>query len=487
MCCGEAAPRAVAFAPHSLAHDSTLASEDACAPVCGARSQTHLRSLLMSKRIATFFVLALLLSINYMQAPAQAGTRPQRFVIWDERGKFGYMDQTGRVVIEPQFDEAYPFTEGLAAVSIGNKAGFIDTSGTVVVPLQYYTAYPFSDGVAAVSIIEGTGDKRRYPCGYIDHDNQFVIKLQKKFSCAEFHEGFAVVEEYDSSLGESYATYMNKQGLTGVAGHLSVGKPFSEGLALVEDFSKWSFVNRDGQTVIDLRPKKPAHPLDDEYEPASSFSEGLAMVGITVGGTAGYSRYAFMNRKGQMVFKLPDNFTAHGDFHDGRAEVYVAKSRRVRVRVDDEVFNEDDDVSARGYIDKTGKLAIPARFSRVQDFSEGLAVVRVGHGLPIDDYNITPERWKSEYADNEAKYYSCIDRSGSVVIEKCGEPLSDDELVQKFSYFGRAFGKGFVDGLYFNKTHAGRQAVYGYQDKTGKYVWIQPHGPGVVKPRSWRE
>jgi hypothetical protein len=206
------------------------------------------------------------------------------------------------------------------------------------------------------------------------------------------------------------------------------------------------------------------------------------MVGITTGGSAGYSRYAYMNRRGQMVFKLPDNLTAEGDFYDGRAQVYVAKSRRIRVRVEDEVFNEDEDVSARGYIDRTGKLVIPARFSRVEDFAEGLAVVRVGKGLPIDDYNITPERWK-EYADNEAKYYSCIDRNGRVVVEKCGEPLAHDELVQKFSSYGRAFGKGFVDGLYFNKTRAGGQTVYGYQNKTGKYVWIQPHGAGVETPR----
>ncbi len=440
----------------------------------------------MSKRIATFFVLALLLSVNHIQGHAQAGAQPKRFVIWDERGKFGYMDETGHVVIKPQFDEAYPFTEGLAAVSIGNKSGFIAASGKVIVPLQYYTAYPFSDGVAAVSIIEGMGTNRRYPCGYIDHQNQFVIHLQKKFSCTEFHEGFAVVEEYDSSLGESYATYMNKQGLTGVASHLSVAKPFSEGLALIEDFTKWFFVNSEGQTVIDLRPGRVMQSSGDQYVPVGSFSEGLAQVGIIVDGSSGYSRFAYMNRKGRIVFKLPDNFTAEGDFYDGRAQVYVAKSKRVHVRVDDEVFDDDEDVSARGYIDKTGKLVIPSRFSRVEDFSEGMAVVRVGQGLPIDDYNITPQRWK-EYADNEKKYYSCIDRHGRIVIEKCGEPLKYDELVQKFSYFGRAFGKGFVDGLYFNKTQAGRRTVFGYQDKTGKYVWIQPHAPGVVKPRSWRD
>src|SRR5215813_3943311 len=188
----------------------------------------------MSKRMVTLFVVALLLSLTHFPALGQTGIQPKRFVIWDERGKFGYVDETGRVVIKPQFDEAYPFTEGLAAVSIGEKAGFIDASGKVVVPLKYHATLPFSDGLAAVFI---AGDNRSYPCGYINPAGEFVIKPQIKFSCTQFQEGFAVVEEYDSSLGESYSTYLNKEGETGVIGHLSVGKSFSEGLALVEDFA----------------------------------------------------------------------------------------------------------------------------------------------------------------------------------------------------------------------------------------------------------
>src|SRR5262245_22314347 len=349
----------------------------------------------MSQRMVTLFVVALLLSLTHVPGLGQTGTQPKRFVIWDERGKFGYIDETGRVVIKPQFDEAYPFTDGLAAVSIGEKAGFIDASGKIVVPLRYHGTLPFSDGLAAVFIAEKSGNNRSYPCGYINHTGEFVIKPQSKFSCTQFQEGFAVVEEYDNSLGESYATYLNKEGETGVIGHLSVGKPYSEGLALVEDFAKWFFVDREGQTVIDLRPGGQRFQMfGDRYEPASSFSEGLALVGIIRDGTSGYSRFAYMNRTGQMVFKLPDNYWASADFYDGRAQVYVNQSRRVRVNVDGEVFTDIDDLSARGFIDRTGKLVIPARFSRAKDFSEGLAAVKVGKGLPIDDYNMTEKEEK---------------------------------------------------------------------------------------------
>src|SRR5262245_58232100 len=85
-----------------------------------------------------------LLSIIFNQLQAQSPLSPKRFVIWDERGKFGYIDESGRVVIKPQFDSAYPFSEGLAAVQVGNKAGFIDESGQIVIPLQYHFASSFS-------------------------------------------------------------------------------------------------------------------------------------------------------------------------------------------------------------------------------------------------------------------------------------------------------------------------------------------------------
>ena len=46
--------------------------------------------------------------------------------------KFGYVDNTGKYVINPQFDAALPFNEGLAMVNIGRKVGYIDKSGKYI-------------------------------------------------------------------------------------------------------------------------------------------------------------------------------------------------------------------------------------------------------------------------------------------------------------------------------------------------------------------
>lgn len=65
-----------------------------------------------------------------------------------------------------QYDELYPFSEGLAAVKKNDKFGFINTKGELVIPCQYQYAGQFKEGLACVvkdeennniSFIDATG------------------------------------------------------------------------------------------------------------------------------------------------------------------------------------------------------------------------------------------------------------------------------------------------------------------------------------------
>src|SRR6201988_765828 len=69
-----------------------------------------------------------------------------------DKGKYGYINKTGKVIIPAQFEFADKFYEGLAVVKQGGKRGFIDPAGKMVIPAQYDSKVDgyFSEGVACV-------------------------------------------------------------------------------------------------------------------------------------------------------------------------------------------------------------------------------------------------------------------------------------------------------------------------------------------------
>ena len=86
--------------------------------------------------------------------------------------KWGYIDKSGKFIINPQFDDACDFSEsGLAGVQLGDKWGYIDKTGKFIINPQFDYAYPFSENGLARVIL---GDKY----GYIDKSGKFIINPQ---------------------------------------------------------------------------------------------------------------------------------------------------------------------------------------------------------------------------------------------------------------------------------------------------------------------
>jgi WG repeat protein len=156
--------------------------------------------------------------------------------------KWGYADNTNTLVIAPSFDEAEPFSEGLAAIAIriGPKPeeeqpdsplrplvegtfrwGFIDGNGHSVVPPQYTTVGSFSEGLARVSVGEGFGAM----WGYINTAGQMVIKPQ-----------FYHAEDFKNARA---AVWRGKVNLKWGRKHVSVTK--------VEFHGKDGFIDRYGK------------------------------------------------------------------------------------------------------------------------------------------------------------------------------------------------------------------------------------------------
>jgi hypothetical protein len=71
-------------------------------------------------------------------------------------GHTGFIDRSGKMVIEPQFDLdrscIWPFSDRLRPTPKGGKWGYIDRAGTTVIPTRYLRVdLGFVDGFEVMS------------------------------------------------------------------------------------------------------------------------------------------------------------------------------------------------------------------------------------------------------------------------------------------------------------------------------------------------
>ena len=110
-----------------------------------------------------------------------------------------YINTAGEIIIGG-YDRAEPFSEGLAGVRVDGLWGFIDNTGSLVIEPQFErVAWGFSEGLAGVY----DGQKKKF--GFIDKTGNFVIEPKYEFPW-KFTNGLARVD-----MGSSWG-YINKTG-----------------------------------------------------------------------------------------------------------------------------------------------------------------------------------------------------------------------------------------------------------------------------------
>ena len=208
-----------------------------------------------------------------------------------ENSKYGYIDRTGKIVIKPQFDLTFSFSEGLASVKIGDKYGYIDKTGKIVINPEFDDAEEFSEGLAKVKIeLFGKELSRKIGgsfgnWGYIDRKGSYIIKPQF-YRASSFSEGLANVEKVANVFllidgKKKYYDYIDRTGKIVFELQAHSAENFSEGLAMVRIDGKCGYIDKTGKIVIKPQFKLRWHL---EYSP---FSEGLARVwigGVPIGG-----------------------------------------------------------------------------------------------------------------------------------------------------------------------------------------------------------
>jgi len=305
-------------------------------------------------------------------------------------GKWGYVDKKGNWVINPQFEGAYWFTDGVALVkNSDNKLGYINKQGQYTIQAQYSQASPFYEGLAFV-VKEGG-----YPI-CIDTKGSTVFELRDAEQVMCFKEGLAPYCVEDKSNKESGTTYkwgfVDKKGNVVIPPQFKKVGQFYEGLAAFgkEDHEemKYGYIDKKGQIVINA-----------QFDEAGNFSEGLSMV-------RSGEKYGYIDKKGS--YAINPQFDGAMPFFDGKAGV-----------------QQNDQW---GFIDKNGKLVINPQFEHVGPFifGEGIALFSNGDECGFIDgtgkYVINPQfNYALPFVNgiafvNDGKNWGFIDKKGKYIV-----------------------------------------------------------------------
>lgn len=157
----------------------------------------------------------------------------------DGTEKFGFIDKTGQVVVDFQYEWAQQFFEGLAVVFKAGKYGYVDADGRVAIPLQYEGADHFSEGLAAVKV--------NGKWGFIDTQGRMVIPPQYLGrawgSPMIFREGMAAVRT------ETGTGVIDRTGRLVIPAIFRSTEDFSGGLILAKGKSGDVYFNKRGEVV----------------------------------------------------------------------------------------------------------------------------------------------------------------------------------------------------------------------------------------------
>ena len=109
-------------------------------------------------------------------------------VCYSNGKKRGYFNKyTGKVVIEPKYDHAWIFSDGLASVDENGSIKFIDSTGKVIIDRDDMTYVPYMDGYVfhgGYCVIEVEDGK----CGLMDKTG--VMVLAPEYGMIELYEEY---------------------------------------------------------------------------------------------------------------------------------------------------------------------------------------------------------------------------------------------------------------------------------------------------------
>lgn len=334
---------------------------------------------------------------------------------------WGFADRNKKIVIECQYDEVFPFHEGVAFVKKDNAYAMINNEG------QAITSFTFES---------------------LDLSNDLEAEIENPY---EFINGFAIVKQ--GKIG-----VVNKTGKFVIPPVYECIEPFKNGMAAVCKKYKWGFVDTNGKEVVPI-----------QYDEVKSFNEEYAAVRLGL-------NWGFINTKGREVVNLfkYDSFKGEG-YNEGLAAVSKNGKYGFIDKLDftvipfnyDWAYNFHEGLATvkigrrQGVIDKKGNLVIPAKYDEIYPFIEGFARIdsagainfidKQGNKISAQDFEDAKSFSEGLAAVQLKGKWGFINAQGKIVI------------LPKYNDVKKSFSAGIALVEINNQL--------GYIDKTGKEYW----------------
>jgi TolA-binding protein len=316
------------------------------------------------------------------------------FLPFKQGPKWGFIDTTGKVRIEANYDWVESFNEGSALVGKGDYSGYINKRGETIIPFDYDDGGDFNEGYAWVekdgkygmlnhqgarSLDIKYNDVGSFSNGivylqkgdkYAFADNRFFLITPFKFNrVSPFKNGYAIVET-DSGTGvvDSTGNYLFQCVFT------SIRFEDSASLWVVKNDTAWALFNLNADTISPF-----------VYSELNHFSENRIMA-------RSGNKFGYLNYQGDTLIELDMDFNnttkSFGYFKNGVAKTeHNAKvglidslGQKVYPRIFKDVGEYGELTAVKknelwGFANQAVKLKVKYQYEHVTPFKNGRATV----------------------------------------------------------------------------------------------------------------